>query len=70
MGARASWLVREVNTRLVGQRLEQKVVVLVVWEVQEVRLRTLPGKGGVVLGEIHGMKPVVRTGVCHRRLGP
>ena len=53
-----------------GPRLEQKVVVLVVWEVQEARLRTLPNEGELVLGEMHGMKPAVRAGVCHRRLGP
>ena len=53
-----------------GQRLEQKMVVLVVWEVQEVRLRTLPDKGELVLGEMHGVTPVAWAGGCYRGLGP
>ena len=41
-----------------------------VLEVQEVRPRTLPDKEELVLGEMHGVTPVARAGVCHRRLGP
>ena len=39
------------------------------WEVQEVRPCALPDKGELVLGEMHGVTPVARAGVCHRQLG-
>ena len=70
MVARTSWLVRGVHNRLVGHRLGCKVVVLVVLEVQEVRPRTLPDKGGLVLGEMHELMSVVRAEVCCTWLGP
>ena len=41
-----------------------------VLEVQEVRPRTLPDKGELVLEEMHGLMPVVRVGVCRGWLGP
>ena len=63
------WLVRGVHTRLVGHTLGCTVVALVVLEVQEVRPYTLPDKGDLVLGEMHGLTPVARVGVCHRWLG-
>ena len=46
------------------------MVVLVVLEVQEVRPRTLPDKGGLVLEEMHELMSVVQAGGCHRWLGP
>ena len=70
MVARTSWLVRGVHTRLVGHALGCTVVVLVVLEVQEVRPRTLPDKGELVRGKMHGVTPVARAGVCRRWLGP
>ena len=40
-----------------------------VLEVQEARLRALPDKEELVLGEMHELIPVVRAGGCRRWLG-
>ena len=64
MVARASWLVQGVHIRLVGHTLGCEVVVLVVLGVQEVRPRTLPDTGELVLEEMHELMSVVRAEVC------
>ena len=59
-----------VHTCLVGHTLGCTVVVLVVLEVQEVRLRTLPDMGEFVLGEMHELMSVVRAEVYRIWLEP